>query len=200
MDKDSELTTYGKHHDLVMEIIEFARNGDLLNGIGPPAGYAVHVTHDFFFAKDLPYYIPPEFEEDESYLIWKDIIENEEAKFFCVRERDMPHFRDEYRDNVMDLANLLPEIIRPRLQQRYGTGGFDIHAAIGYALASVAHHRAVFGLRPDSFFERLFDLYKSGGYPCGWDGIYPEGRFIVYYPPAEELAQRPAKTNPDEPT
>lgn len=32
------------------------------------------------------------------------------------------------------------------------------------------------------FFEKMFDIYKVGGWPCGWNGKYPEGNFIVYFP------------------
>ena len=43
--------------------------------------------------------------------------------------------------------------------------------------------RAAFG-RNVPFIERLLKLYKAGGYPCGWDGIYPGGQIAVYHPAA----------------
>ncbi|PFI73957.1 hypothetical protein COK13_29330 [Bacillus cereus] len=34
----------------------------------------------------------------------------------------------------------------------------------------------------DNFYERIFEVYKLGVWPCGWEGEYPEGRIIVYSP------------------
>ena len=31
-------------------------------------------------------------------------------------------------------------------------------------------------------FKNMFEAYTKGGWPCGWEGSYPEGRLIVYFP------------------
>jgi len=41
--------------------------------------------------------------------------------------------------------------------------------------------RAIYG-KNNSLFEKLYNVYKSGGWPCGWEGDFPEGKLIVFYP------------------
>jgi len=31
-------------------------------------------------------------------------------------------------------------------------------------------------------YENIFEVYKAGGYPCGWEGAYPRGRLVVFVP------------------
>ena len=33
------------------------------------------------------------------------------------------------------------------------------------------------------FFNLVWDAYRQGGWPCGWEGIYPGGLLIVFEPP-----------------
>ena len=30
------------------------------------------------------------------------------------------------------------------------------------------------------FSEKLLDIYKIGGFPCGWRGDFPEGEILIY--------------------
>ena len=30
------------------------------------------------------------------------------------------------------------------------------------------------------FNEKLLDIYKLGGFPCGWRGEFPEGKILIY--------------------
>ena len=30
------------------------------------------------------------------------------------------------------------------------------------------------------FSEKLLDIYKLGGFPCGWRGEFPEGKILIY--------------------
>lgn len=30
------------------------------------------------------------------------------------------------------------------------------------------------------FYENMMEIYLSGHLPCGWEGEYPEGKFLVY--------------------
>jgi hypothetical protein len=33
--------------------------------------------------------------------------------------------------------------------------------------------------RPPRFFEKLFQIYSRGRFPCGWEGEWPTGRLMV---------------------
>lgn len=45
--------------------------------------------------------------------------------------------------------------------------------------------RSTFG-RTLPFIERLVEIYRLGGHPCGWIGFYPEGQLVAYFPPDDE--------------
>ncbi|HAG44068.1 MAG TPA: hypothetical protein DCL31_12985, partial [Clostridium sp.] len=40
--------------------------------------------------------------------------------------------------------------------------------------------RAIIG-KENSFFEKKFAVYLSGGWPCGWEGNFPNGKMKVFY-------------------
>ncbi len=33
-----------------------------------------------------------------------------------------------------------------------------------------------------NFLELQLEVYKNGGFPCGWDGSYPNGKMLVFIP------------------
>jgi hypothetical protein len=42
----------------------------------------------------------------------------------------------------------------------------------------------------------LYQTYKAGGWPCGWNGSYPDGSLIVYWPYSEEPELGPIIVEP----
>lgn len=40
----------------------------------------------------------------------------------------------------------------------------------------------VFASEENMLIENMLEIYKKGGFPCGWKGIYPKGNLIVYLP------------------
>lgn len=54
------------------------------------------------------------------------------------------------------------------------------HCALARAVGSTGDHAAL--------FERLFEAYKVGVFPCGWEGTYPAGRLAVFVPTSEDRA------------
>lgn len=57
----------------------------------------------------------------------------------------------------------------------------DIHEEVEGDLTMCALNRLVNG-KTDNFYERIFDIYKQGGWPCGWKDTYPDGEMIVFVP------------------
>jgi hypothetical protein len=35
-------------------------------------------------------------------------------------------------------------------------------------------------LRPAGFYTEMAAVYLKGHFPCGWDGLYPSGHFLIY--------------------
>ncbi len=40
----------------------------------------------------------------------------------------------------------------------------------------------VFSKIKDDFIEKQIEVYKNGGFPCGWKGEFPDGVMVVYSP------------------
>lgn len=57
----------------------------------------------------------------------------------------------------------------------------DINEEVEGDLTMCALNRLVNG-KTDNFYEKIFEVYKQGGWPCGWKGTYPMGEIIVYVP------------------
>lgn len=34
--------------------------------------------------------------------------------------------------------------------------------------------------KSSSFFDKVREAYLNNGFPCGWDGLYPNGKLVVY--------------------
>jgi len=188
MDADSRTMKYGPYSSEVVEVVDFAKHGNLVGGIGPPPAHKVTTTHEMERVHTLEYHVPHRYKANESFLIWRDILANEVSTFFCITEEEVPHATHNLHRCLAGLERELIDVVKERLPKKYADPEYRDYEMIAYCIWTIAYHRAIFGIKEGSFFERMFDLYKSGGYPCGWEGIYPEGRFIVYYPPAEELA------------
>lgn len=62
----------------------------------------------------------------------------------------------------------------------------DIFEEITGDLLVCALNRLVNG-KTDNLYEKIFEAYKLGGWPCGWEGEYPQGRMIVFSPNPERI-------------
>jgi hypothetical protein len=70
--------------------------------------------------------------------------------------------------------------LKRRLKRQY----WEVIDDILFDMRACADNRAVFG-KTDNFYEEVFQIYRAGGWPCGWVGRFPDGVFAVYVPTAE---------------
>lgn len=90
----------------------------------------------------------------------------------------------EQEDMVDSVTNMISPLLREQASKflsEYESG------QIANDFASIVFSRSVRGTEP-GLYERCFDIYQRGGFPCGWQGTYPAGRLVVFVPP--ELAQK----------
>lgn len=158
--------TYGLYNDLVKEVLNFSKTFKV--NLSPQIKSTTLIT-ELRKAEFLAY--DEVFGEDE--YTWKDIRELEMSEVWADYY-EKPD--DEKPKNLDDLLEVISENIR-ECDYPYNTFFNDI---VG-DLKNCAVNRSINGLK-DSFFEEIFKIYQSGGFPCGWDGNYPEsGNIIVYY-------------------
>jgi len=145
------------------DILAFVESGPLLRPSAPIAGDGMHIVYDFDEARDCAYrrYLT----DADDALNWTDLREREAGQIDGGTE-------------VEALWETFVAAIPPRVPEPYADVVDDIVADLFHAASS----RAAFG-EGDRLFDRMWSAYRQGGWPCGWEGAYPDGRLIVYQPP-----------------
>lgn len=175
---------FGPHTADVLEVVEFIQSGLLLRGV-PLDGPPFRVIHDLAEA-DL-FQDPPSDAPDGTWN-WRDIrraggtddgdlVESEERRLLG---HDM-------RRHFSALRDVMYHIVKRQLDGLCSEQ--HIQEILGDHEA-IAEARAAFGPTLP-LLERTFVLNQIGGYPCGWDGIYPSGRMVVYFPAQDDALSGP---------
>ena len=159
---------YGVNTKLVEEVIEFATVGNLFITTST-------IPEDIIFIEDFKRaeYLSREEVYGEDEYTWKDIRELEMSeiwgKYYSMHEPEKP--------SLDGLLSVFIECLKGRVSNPYSYFYDDIVAEF----KNCAVNRAING-KTDNFYEKIFEIYKSGGLPCGWDGDYPQGKIVAYFP------------------
>jgi hypothetical protein len=165
-DYNVNLINYGPNYDLVAEVVSFAQERPLLQPRpeGERAGVPVL---DIAEAKRLA--------SDETWgpdeMTWRDIHAREVSVIYGAA-----HGLDWYNQPGHEFSGTLKiftEIVKARVSPDYE----ELYDYIIGDLYCVAGARAVLPER-HPFFEQTFEIYKAGGWPCGWSGI-------LQFPPSD---------------
>jgi hypothetical protein len=166
---------YGSNTEKVQDVLDFACRGPILNGTAHLADKSHVVVDDFDRAMCWARNQDIEEDGDEGRLTWEDVRSEEMAK---VHEKKYALLGfDPVEPEPGELLTALFECLSDTVPPRYDAILNDV---IG-DLHGCAYARA---LDPagNAFFERLLSIYRSGGWPCGWDGHYPDGKLVIFVP------------------
>jgi len=173
---------FGESNTKVQEVVEFVRSGRILQEGSLPDKVNAKVIHRL---EEIP-------QEEDYYhnvdirLTWKDILYEAESHIFDDRRRKWGRARNfPYGQFFESFLSETRDFYASRIASIYLK--YQIHDSIAYYLTCCAEARCVAGA-DNVLFETIFTVVKSGGYPCGWEGKYPKGRMIVYYPPKTKEA------------
>jgi len=157
-----------RNKNLVEEVINaitdmhLAYNINLLN-------LDVNIVCDYQKAKELAW----SQDLDEVENVWEDIKSLESGDIIGkLYEDDLNSMERPIREMIQS-----SEIYPSDFVSKY----IEIFEEISGDLYICALNRLING-NVDNFYERIFDIYKLGAWPCGWQGNYPEGKMIVYVP------------------
>ncbi|MDM5186301.1 hypothetical protein QUF99_02375 [Bacillus sp. DX4.1] len=162
--------TYGIHSIEVEEVIQFSRMFQF-SGLTQELLKDIKVIKDIDKATFLAY--EATFGDDE--YTWNDIRELEMSEVWG----DYYNLNEDERSVGLDaLTDLIDEHVR-----KSDNGLSDFFHDVVADLRNCAINRAING-KSNNFFEKILEIYKIGGFPCGWDEEYsegnPKGNFIVY--------------------
>lgn len=167
MDKKIEI---GENTDLVAEVLGFVKSGSLLK-ISGRASSGGAVINDLNAAKKYAW--DKVYGEEE--FTWADLRSEKMSEIWSIVYND----GSKYSEVDSKLSGILDELdreIRIQLDQQHKELLDDIVSDLKGCLYS----RAVLG-KNNNFFENVFMIYQSGGWPCGWKGDWPNGQAIAYY-------------------
>lgn len=162
---------FGNNTNLVEEVIEFVESGEFFRK--PYKGSLENIivensfekAKEFAWSQDLP----------NCPLTWPDIREQEMSEVMSVRY-SLSNF-DEEDAALGELVDQFGDVLSKRLKGDYE----ELLDEIMGDMYNAAYCRAVNGVS-DNLLEKIFMIYKNGGWPCGWEGDYPDGKLIVYIP------------------
>lgn len=158
----------------VREILDFADNGRLLDADKPPSGADVIVTRDLPRDGDQTGCDLTPMSSLAS-MTYGDIQAHAASKFILhprVRAAKSELYEWFYGERRIEAS------IYRRLPRKYA----------GYAtwivsdMYMTALSRIAFGINEDALFEKIYSIYRDGGWPCGWSGRYPDSvKLIAFY-------------------
>ena len=171
------MNNYGQHTELVQEVADFSSTDKVLS---KPISFnddTVITEHNFEAAlhRSQTQGQDDDEEMDEDWLCWGGIRSRELSQFYLTApEASMDK---KLNASIGDLGVGIRQNLKVNLPESYMLALNDIHGD----LSSCARSRAYVGAA-NPFFEKLFNFYKAGVWPCGWEGNYPDGKLVVFVP------------------
>lgn len=175
----------------VEEVVTLARSGRILQGLLGALQDEMLVVRSvrraaaYALLGEIPGTDPDaeyDAEEDEGALSWFD-IRSLEASQIRKLAYEYPDYREMRTPFKRQLSEDIDRPIHKRLPMSYGPDPdhlIDFRDEVSSDLVHCAEARALTDGTGLPFWERLFEVYKAGGFPCGWYGKYPDGTLIVY--------------------
>lgn len=172
---------YGRHTDLVQEVVDFVLQGNVLkyrfrreSVLGTP----VHVIKSLDEVGRFRDGGHPRAEIDKSYT-WHDMVMGD---FESVADSADPPLDDDWYRTILGSIQSAVLKMHDRLEEQFlvdrDLRGLDAGYVVS-GLSAAAVVRSIQGIG-DSLSERMFQVYKAYGYPCGWRGDSETGSLVVY--------------------
>ena len=164
---------YGENTKLVEEVIEYIQKRSLFDRNDIKLHELLHdieMIHDFDKAQELAW----SQDLDVTQIVWDDMKSDESAKLL----------EGTYNPNMESKKDMLYEVFSDNYnyyQEFISIDHINILEEVERDLEMCALNQLVNG-KLDNFYEKVFEVYKMGGWPCGWKGEYMEGKMIVYLP------------------
>jgi hypothetical protein len=160
----------------IADISQALEGRALLRPASHPEGEGWHVISNFALAQEYAYhrYISDAEDADN----WSDLRKRE------VSELLRPTYADPRGAEVRTAVRALPEPFTAKLAEGLPAPYQSAIDDVATDLENIALSRMV----PDAgsgLFPKLWEAYRQGVWPCGWEGVYPAGRLVVFQPPLE---------------
>ena len=171
MSQFAESMPFGTHHDHVNDVLHFVQSGKVLI-----PKEEIDDSHFLVSINDFDEALTLAWEQGSgpTGITWSN-IRSDQMSLVWRNAYQMELFK-QYDEQLTRAMSVASRSIERQLGQ-YG----DLLDDVISDLQSCAYSRLVFGLE-NQFFESLFAIYRDGGWPCGWNGSYPKGVIVAFFP------------------
>jgi hypothetical protein len=107
--------------------------------------------------------------DDEEYWPWIDVRESESAAFSDKKPENYGEIMDTWEEIMLSF-------IEKNLPDNFSKMFNDIEADLFNCCINIYVNGQ------NKLFDRMWEIYSQGGWPCGWKGEYPKGQLVVYSP------------------
>lgn len=170
------MLTHGFESTEVQEVLDLLDNADklVIAGAKPPS--------------DLELLVVTSFEGVEEHIFGNEA----QRGFNYVKDREISRFHLEMPNEMA--ANILRYVERatrakwPFVEATLAGRSMLFDGIVDLVMGDLTRvliNRLAFG-HLHAFSEKMFAIYKSGGCPIGWDGLYPQGKIIACYLPSTQ--------------
>jgi hypothetical protein len=178
MGEDSSAMKYGPHTADAQEVIDLVESGRLLRDPRPLLDPDLRIIREI---DDIAVYSDMNNNNDGVEWLWRDILNDAGDCGSLLPVERMKRAGSEVNENLRLLSNEMFKLLDYQLSHVYDE---DFIAHLLNLVDIIIAYRVSHG-RSLPFIERLFEMLKLGGFPCSWEGCYPAGRTVVYFPPAK---------------
>jgi hypothetical protein len=169
------MTAVAELAGLIEDIQSAVRAGALMRPAALIIGEQLHVIDDFTQAQDYAFrrYLTDAEDADN----WTDLRKREVSRLLAAT------YSDPARADLRVAVRALDEPFARALAQQLPPAYQPVLDDVAADLQNIALSRAVPGAGT-GLFGLMWDVYQRGGWPCGWEGAYPDGRLVVFQPPS----------------
>jgi hypothetical protein len=171
---ESAVVFVGPHAAAAAEIFDVIEAGGILRPSQPLSIPGARVLTDLKAAGDFAW---RQFEEGTTN--WTDLRTRESAAL-----KKLLRARADLAPLVQRRYELVFEWIFDQLQPRLDPALAELLEDVAGDLDNCVCARLLNGAGESGFFEQLWNVYRQGGWPCGWEGAYPGGNLVLYQPTA----------------
>jgi hypothetical protein len=116
---------------------------------------------------------------------WEEVSDEEKGILTTHLANKYPQkYHGKWNKLVKEIKQVVEKIIDPQVVDLIQRNNLNpslldcVRWDILHALIVIIYERE--RCRPPVFFKQLYEIYKSGHLPCGWDGEWPEGQLTIY--------------------
>jgi hypothetical protein len=119
-------------------------------------------------------------------VAWEEITEEAQGILTSyLSQKCSQEYHGQWNKIVREIRPRLEEIVDPQVIKLIKQENLDYSLKdivrwdiLHYVMEMIYYERG--RCTPPIFFKNIFEIYKNGHLPCGWEGMWPNGKLKIY--------------------